>query len=57
MDTNTTMQDIKEYIEYLKLERQVKTASITFDEDKCSIVLGEGEAPMKLSHEFYNQLP
>lgn len=57
MDTNTTMQDIKEYIEYLKVERQVKTASITFDEDKCSIVLGEGETPMSLSHEFYNQLP
>ncbi len=57
MDTNTTMQDIKEYIEYLRLERQVKAASITFDEDKCSIVLGEGTDPVDLSHEFYNRLP
>lgn len=57
MDTNTTMQDIKEYIEYLKVERQVKTALITFDEDKCSIVLGEGEEPMRVSHDFYNRLP
>ena len=57
MNTNTTMQDIKEYIECLKLERNVTNATISFDGDKYSIVLGDGEPPASAERSFYEMLP
>ena len=57
MNTNTTMQDIKEYIEYLKLERNVTNATISFDGDKYSIFLGDGEPPASAERSFYEMLP
>lgn len=52
--TNTTMQDIKEYVEYLRLERGVERASISFDENNVNITVNDRAFVTK---SFYDKLP